>query len=725
MVASPAAIAELTAAAGAAPPASPPAGLELLPGGARQAPWPRLREELQIHPAGVNVDGSPVWHLSDPVRNLFYRIGWLEFEILTRWEMGDPARIAAAVAEDTTLQPIDEDVLQFAAFLRHNQLVQETRPKPPVRFAHWLLHNYLSIRIPLVRPAKVLQRALPWLQWLFSGWFFGLTAAAASIGLVLSARQWDAVMANLHGALSWDGIVGYLGALIFSKLLHECGHALVATRNGVRVGHMGVALLVLWPMAYTDTGESWKLERSRRRLAIASAGILTELMLAAWSTFFWVFAPEGNFKNALFFLATTAWVLTLTVNASPFMRFDGYFILADALDFPGLHERAGHWGKRFMRKRLMGIEDPVAEVLPRHYQRFLTAFAIATWIYRLILFFGIALVVYHKFFKALGLFLFMVEISVFIVRPVRSEMRVWWARRAEIRRGHLAGWLLILVGGAAVLAVPWSTRIVAPGVLRAGVEQPVYSPYAARLDKVDIRNGAAVGDEQVLLELDAPRQAEERDKASALAQAYARSARGAVGIDDSGAARQMLADQYAGRYEAERRAREAELLRLKLAALHGGTVRDVDPTLQPGSWVSATTRIAMLVGGDHWRVEALVRERDRQRLAKGEPARVYVRGRYDAPLAGCIVDIDDSAATRLPHLLLAQPNGGPIPLNPTVPKDQLKPADTWYRVIVEGRSDRPVEQVEAVSVHFQGERSSIGGKWLDSALSVLIQQSGT
>ncbi|EQB6624687.1 site-2 protease family protein, partial [Escherichia coli] len=66
-------------------------------------------------------------------------------------------------------------------------------------------------------------------------------------------------------------------ALILSKCWHELGHAFMATRYGVRVGHMGVALLVMWPMAYTDTGESWKLSQSRHRLSIASAGIMAEL----------------------------------------------------------------------------------------------------------------------------------------------------------------------------------------------------------------------------------------------------------------------------------------------------------------------------------------------------------------------------------------------------------------------------------------------------------------
>ena len=37
---------------------------------------------------------------------------------------------------------------------------------------------------------------------------------------------------------------------------------------------------------------------------------------------------------ALLLLATTTWISTLLVNLSPFMRFDGYFVLSDLLDMP-------------------------------------------------------------------------------------------------------------------------------------------------------------------------------------------------------------------------------------------------------------------------------------------------------------------------------------------------------------------------------------------------------
>ena len=94
-------------------------------------------------------------------------------------------------------------------------------------------------------------------------------------------------------------------ALVFAKALHEMGHAVTATRYGVRVAHMGVALLVMFPMLYTDTSESWKISNPRQRLAIASAGIITELALAGLATLAWGLSPDGAIRSALFFLATT------------------------------------------------------------------------------------------------------------------------------------------------------------------------------------------------------------------------------------------------------------------------------------------------------------------------------------------------------------------------------------------------------------------------------------
>lgn len=687
-------------------------------------PWPALRDELKIHPAGRNRDGSPAWHLSDPVRNQFFRIGWLEFEILRHWGLGEPSRIAAAVTDTTTLAPDTQDVVDFARFLQHQQLTRAAQSKHGPSVLHWLLQNYLFIRIPLVRPERFLRRALPYVQWMFGMRFLVATLVAAVLGLLLAARQWDVVQANLRGAMSWDGVVAFAGALVFSKCWHEFGHAFMATRFGVRVGHMGVALLVMWPMAYTDTGESWKLERSRRRLAIASAGVMAELVLAAWCTLLWSFAPEGNFKNALFFLGTTAWVLTVAVNASPFMRFDGYFILADALDYPGLHERAGRWAKRWVRMKLLGIEDPRPDAVSPRFAAFLTGFAFATWLYRLTLFVGIAVVVYHAFFKAMGLILFLVEIVTFVVKPMLNEVRVWWMRRAEIRRSVLVRWLAVLGVLALVLLVPWSSRVGGEAVVEAGFEQPVFTPYPARMERVNVADGMNVKAGEVLFELTAPSPQDDRAKADALRDAYEATARGAGALDKDGVAKQVVADRMADQYEVQQRASSAELHRLRLATAEDGVVRDLDPTLQAGSWVSPGSRIATVIGGTRWRAEVLVSEADRARLVTGGEATVYPEG-GGSPLRGTIVAVDNGALERLPSLALAKNHGGPIPLNPTAAVKELRPATVWYRVRVEGDGlPGPLGSEQLATVKMSGRRESLGRRWIDSALLILLQQTG-
>ena len=103
-----------------------------------------------------------------------------------------------------------------------------------------------------------------------------------------------------------------------------------------------MAFLVLWPMLYTDTSESWRLSNPRQRLAIASCRDHSpNWMIAGLATLGWALTQPSPIAKAFFYLATTSWILSLALNASPFMRFDGYFILSDWLDFPNLHERSG------------------------------------------------------------------------------------------------------------------------------------------------------------------------------------------------------------------------------------------------------------------------------------------------------------------------------------------------------------------------------------------------
>ena len=136
---------------------------------------------------------------------------------------------------------------------------------------HWLLDHYLFVRLPLVRPAAWLARTLPrvWPIWSPPG--VALLATFALIGLWLAAAQWDSFTGSFAALLTPQGLAIYGAALLFVKAFHECGHAFMATRFGARVPAMGVSLLVMMPVLYTDTSAAWRLRsRSERRSRCSS-----------------------------------------------------------------------------------------------------------------------------------------------------------------------------------------------------------------------------------------------------------------------------------------------------------------------------------------------------------------------------------------------------------------------------------------------------------------------
>ena len=454
---------------------------------------PPLREELAIYPGPNLKDGQPSWTLHDPVRNQFFRLDWLTFEILSRWQLLDAQAVLTDIHEQTSLRPDISDLEDTYQFVNENQLLQAHVSNSAVKmnealnklrgsWGRWLLHNYLFFRIPLVKPDRWLDRLQPAVAVFYSATFLRLTILALVVGLIQVYRDWDRFSATLLDTFTLSGLLAYGCALFAVKFLHELGHAFTAKRYGCRVPAMGIAFLILWPVAYTDTNEVWKLSDKRQRIHVAIAGVVTELIIAVWATLLWAFLPEGSLKSIAFILATLTWVTTLIINVSPFLRFDGYFVLSDWLDIPNLHQRSFALARWDLRERLFNLQNDPPEFFSKSMQRGLIIFAWIVWIYRLIIFIGIAVLVYHFFIKAVGIFLFLVEIIWFILLPIWKEMQVWhqrWPQIRQSRRTRISAAVLLFI--VIVFFIPWPSRLSASGYLRPVQSFPIFSPGNARI----------------------------------------------------------------------------------------------------------------------------------------------------------------------------------------------------------------------------------------------------
>lgn len=690
-------------------------------------PVPPLREDLRLSEAAHGSNGEPAWVIQDTVINRFYRIGWLEFECLLRWGQS-PRQISQQIGESTALKPDVEQVLDFRLFLEQHQLLRAgpgALAKLQAKSAEgswlswrWWLHHYLFFRIPLLRPQQPLQhlaRALGWLFHLLTGM---LVLGLSLLGIILVLQQWDVFTHAVVESFSTEGLLSFALALIVAKTLHELGHALVATRLGLRVGHMGIAFVVLWPMLYTDTGESWKLSRSRQRLAIASAGIITELSLAGLSTLGWALCDPGALRNALLYLATTSWLLSLALNASPFMRFDGYFILSDLLDFPNLHERSSALARGTLRRNLLGLQEAWPEAFPPRQRRLLVAFAIVTWLYRLVLFLGIALAVYLFFFKLLGIILFMVELSWFIAMPVLRELKHWWQQRAAVpgkRKLMFYGALALLLG---VLAIPWHSQIDGVGVARAEQQLRVYAPYPARLQS--IRAGGPVQAGENLVVLDEPDIASRLRSSEANARSYAARLSGLLadpaGLTEDAVTRQRLNVQFE-----EARAARSEMARLNLQTPFAGIWMDVNPDWKTGQWIGRQEPLGILIDPRSWQVDAYVAQDQVHRMAIGDPVRFYPDGQA-SPLSGRVLQIGSTRAGQLSHRMLSSRFGGPVVT--TDAEHALVPGSALFQVLIQ--LDEPLPSLRETRGHLkiEGERRSLLADGATHLAAVFMRESG-
>jgi len=654
---------------------------------------PRLREDLRLHEAPAQPDGAPSWRILDPVRNRFFEIGWLEFELLQRWGDAQDARdLLARVARETTLRPSAAELLEVLEFLKRNQLVlpDGEADRRGLR-ARWLagqrpwhetlLHHYLFFRIPLVRPDGFLDATLPWARRLARPWFFAVLALVAALDLVLVTRQWESFRQTFLYFFNLEGLVFYGLAAAFSKIVHELAHAYTAKHYGVRVPTMGLAFLVMWPMLYTDTGEAWKLGNARDRFRVAAAGIAAELVLAVVATLAWSAAPEGPLKSVFFLLATTTWVITLAINMSPFMRFDGYFLLSDALDIPNLHERSGALARHWTRTQIFGLSEPPVEGHWSGRQRAaLIVFALATWIYRLVLFLGIALLVYHLFFKVLGIFLMAVEIIWFVVRPIAAEMVYLWTRRADMRVAAMPVAALVAIAVLLLWLVPVATHVSAPALLRAAEEQTVFPPVPARLAELTVASGQSVKKGQLLARLESPELASRIEKAQVRIRSFeielALRPTSVQRLERAAVVQQQLAESLA-----DLQAARDEAAQLTLVAEHDGVVRDIPFDTVAGRWLNPKQLVMRVVRQDAGIVEAFVSESQVGALDVGQRVRFYPGAAGRKIVGGAITAIDTAASAQLPRALLASTFGGDIAVSSSHPRE-LRAHEAVYRVLI-------------------------------------------
>lgn len=698
-------------------------------------PLPELREDLQIFRGGASYSGAPVWVVLDPIRNRFFRITYEMFQLLSLWNRSPSLnRLNLALQQRFGRQTDIEEIGLVMRMLDANFFLaqplsgswrglHESANRRHSLFMQ-LIHNYLFFRIPLVRPQSFIRASWPYVSFFFTRAFLIFAALVGLTGLYLVSRQWDAFVRTFPYVFSLEGAALSLVSVAVIKSLHELGHAYVAHMYRCRIPTMGVAFMVMIPLLYTDVSDAWRLKSRRSRILIDCAGVITELCVAAFALFLWAFIPDGPLRSAIFVLAAVGWLLSLVINTNPFMRFDGYYILADFLGIENLQPRAFRHMRWRLRESLFGVGYPPPEHFPPRLDAIVTIYAICTTIYRLLLYIGIALLVYHFTIKLVGIVLFAVEVGFFMIRPVWSELKEWWSMREDIIRTRRTYVTLAIVTLAVVLlALPLSTQVRAPAILLPETFVRLYSEEPGRIEQINVKRNQNVSKGDVLFVVASPALVQERELADIeIALAKRRLAR--IGASSEDLTQKNVVENELNRLIAKRAGLTEREEKLVIRAPFNGKIADLNGEMSPGQWVSRKDQFAYLASPGKAVIRGYIGGEDRARVEEGANGFFIPDDLTQDRLAIALSGFSVSSAKQIEVPQLTSQFGGKLAVHPPS-KGRFLPVSAQYAVTAEVTGAAPeLTHTQSGILLVDGRAESLLARGWRRVLTVLVRESG-
>ncbi|TWT80013.1 Peptidase family M50 [Planctomycetes bacterium CA13] len=372
-------------------------------------------------------------------------------------------------------------------------------------------------RIPLFRGDRFATRLEKHFGRSFSPMGMVLWGVLVASGLMLVYGHWHAFMAEIRQLFDPQLWPIMTVIWIFSKAIHESGHATCAKHHGVKVGGIGITFFFLAPLAYVDVTDAWRLKSRFKRVQIALGGVYWELAIASIAAWAWWFMPDGYMKHLSAQIFLISGPATLLVNANPLLRLDGYYVLSDLTDIPNLRMHGRRDLGSYLERVFFGIPQS-RSLLSGWRSRFAMIHAACSIVFQFFWMGGLIIGVAY-WAQGLGMLLAVAAAVMWFALPtVRWLYRVWTYAPSEYlglnhyRRRLLlhASFLIVLLQHLGTYSSPLDRRV--PVVVRFQDEQIARSPSDAFVQSVFVERGQYVERGTVLMQLTAPETVVRRDK---------------------------------------------------------------------------------------------------------------------------------------------------------------------------------------------------------------------
>lgn len=157
------------------------------------------------------------------------------------------------------------------------------------------------------------------LTFTFERWSLAILLAFSALAV---AVIWNHPPASLlDEGIFWPAY----GLLLVSLICHELGHATACARFGAPPYDIGFTVYLVYPAFYSDVSAAWQLNRWQR-VGVDLGGAYFQIVVGAlYCGLYWLSGWEP--------LALAFWMILygLAFSLNPIFRFDGYWVLTDAL----------------------------------------------------------------------------------------------------------------------------------------------------------------------------------------------------------------------------------------------------------------------------------------------------------------------------------------------------------------------------------------------------------
>jgi putative peptide zinc metalloprotease protein len=481
---------------------------------------PRLRSDVEVR-RHVYL-GRPWYIISDAMGGKVHRLTPAAYAIVGRMDGHHRLKdlYDLALEEQGEDAPGQDDIVRLLTQLYQGDLLAneerpllddllERRDKDRKQFWKKLLFNPLSATVPLIDPNRFLTVLTRIMGFLPSAIWWLLALLIILPAAFLVPLNWQALTERgLEGFLDLENL-GLLAVIYpIVKALHEIGHGVTIRSRGGEVHEMGLMFIAFYPIPYVEASASLAFPSKWARAAVAAAGVVVELVIAALAFYIWLWSEPGLTRSLAYNTMLIAGISTVIVNGNPLLRFDGYHVLADLIEIPNLGKRGNAWWGEICRVYLFGTLERDRVPTTRWERLWFFIYPPAAFIYRIFISLTIALFVATTYL-VIGILLAIWSLILSLIWPAAKVLhKAFTDPRIQLvgRRASFVGFGALSLVLLALFVIPAPHRSVEEAVVWLPKEAFIRASNTGIVHSIHVQHQDTVRKGDLLIALDAPEQ---------------------------------------------------------------------------------------------------------------------------------------------------------------------------------------------------------------------------